>query len=282
MSKSHPKVQDFGVGWISALSLELEAATAMLDERYQNGEDTVQYVLGRIGGHNVVMGCLPKGQIGTSSAAIVATQMQSKFPSLQIGLMVGIGGGVPSSEADIRLGDVVIGSPQGNFGGVVQYDFGKTGRKGSRKRTGLHNAPPPSLLTAVALLQADRDANEKIANHLRSLNVGSKFKRPDPSLDNLYRSSYDHVGGLTCRGCTKNKTVRRVPRSNESFMIHYGTIASGNQVMKDGKTRDSLSAELGGVLCFEMEAAGLTNSFPCLVIRGICEHERNIRYLCRC
>ena len=42
--------------------------------------------------------------------------------------------------------------------------------------------------------------------------------------------------------------------------------------MKDGVTRDRLSSELGGVLCFEMEAAGLMNSFPCLVIRGICDY----------
>lgn len=55
-------------------------------------------------------------------------------------------------------------------------------------------------------------------------------------------------------------------------MVHYGTIASGNQVIKDGVTRDQLSSELGGVLCFEMEAAGLMNSFPCLVIRGICDY----------
>ncbi|KAF2400563.1 hypothetical protein EJ06DRAFT_396946 [Trichodelitschia bisporula] len=42
--------------------------------------------------------------------------------------------------------------------------------------------------------------------------------------------------------------------------------------MQGATTRDSLSAELGGVLCFEMEAAGLMNSFPCLVVRGICDY----------
>jgi nucleoside phosphorylase len=42
--------------------------------------------------------------------------------------------------------------------------------------------------------------------------------------------------------------------------------------MKNGAERDRVSAELGGVLCFEMEAAGLMNSFPCLVIRGICDY----------
>jgi nucleoside phosphorylase len=43
-------------------------------------------------------------------------------------------------------------------------------------------------------------------------------------------------------------------------------------VIKSASERDRVSAELGGVLCFEMEAAGLMNSFPCLIIRGICDY----------
>jgi nucleoside phosphorylase len=66
--------------------------------------------------------------------------------------------------------------------------------------------------------------------------------------------------------------IERPARDNQTPVIHYGIIASGNQVMKDGITRDRISSELGGVLCFEMEAAGLMNSFPCLVIRGICDY----------
>src|SRR6202041_100799 len=53
--------------------------------------------------------------------------------------------------------------------------------------------------------------------------------------------------------------------------IHYGLIASANQVMTDALIRDTLAAEKD-VLCFEMEAAGLMNHFPCLVIRGICDY----------
>jgi nucleoside phosphorylase len=41
--------------------------------------------------------------------------------------------------------------------------------------------------------------------------------------------------------------------------------------MKDALIRDKLGAEMG-VKCFEMEAAGLMNRFPCLVIRGICDY----------
>ena len=54
-------------------------------------------------------------------------------------------------------------------------------------------------------------------------------------------------------------------------MAHYGVIASGNQVVKDSTVRDRLRDEFDA-LCVEMEAAGLMNDFPCLVIRGICDY----------
>ena len=272
MNRRRFQAQHFTVGWISALPLELEAARTLLDEEYESNDDTVQYVLGRIGKHDVVMCCLPKGQIGTNAAAVAATRMQSIFPAIQIGLMVGIGGGVPSAVTDVRLGDVVIGSPQGNSGGVIQYDFGKTGQGGSHARTGFLNAPPSLLLTAVSMLQADPDANDRIEARLGSVNIPQKFKRCNTGPDNLYSASYDHTEGATCDKCSKDMLVTRASRENDRVVIHYGTIASGNQVMKDGTTRDRLSTELGGILCFEMEAAGLSNTFPCLVIRGICDY----------
>lgn len=43
-------------------------------------------------------------------------------------------------------------------------------------------------------------------------------------------------------------------------------------MIRDGAVRDQISSEFGGVICFEMEAAGLMNNFPCLVIRGICDY----------
>ncbi|KAL4935051.1 nucleoside phosphorylase domain-containing protein [Aspergillus oleicola] len=106
------------------------------------------------------------GWMGTNAAAAATQKMSSSFPSIKHGLLVGIGGGVPSDKADIRLGDVVVGS----------------------------------------------------------------------------------LGTL------------------------FGTIASGNQVVKYGTIRDEHNAKLGGVLCFEMEAAGVVNILPCLVIREICDY----------
>lgn len=44
-------------------------------------------------------------------------------------------------------------------------------------------------------------------------------------------------------------------------------------LFKDGIFRDQIALNLGdGCICFEMEAAGLMDNFPCLVIRGICDY----------
>ena len=51
--------------------------------------------------------------------------MRRTFPSVQLRLLVGIGGGIPSQKNDIRLGNVVVGKLDGIHGGVVQYDLGK-------------------------------------------------------------------------------------------------------------------------------------------------------------
>lgn len=74
------------------------------------------YTLGRIGRHNIVIGCLPLGTIGESPATAVAKDMLRSFPNIKIGFMAGIGGGAPgpvskNPEDDIRLGDIVVSKP---------------------------------------------------------------------------------------------------------------------------------------------------------------------------
>ena len=116
---------DYTVGWICALDAELAASQAMLDEEHpdllQDENDTNSYTLGRIGKHNVVLACLPSGTTGISAAATAATNLLRSFPRVRFGLMVGVGGGAPSNPSDdprqdIRLGDVIVSNPQGNYG----------------------------------------------------------------------------------------------------------------------------------------------------------------------
>jgi nucleoside phosphorylase len=277
MAERRLKLEDYTVGWISALPVELAAAAEMLDEEHQNlpqdPTDSNVYTFGRIGEHNVVISCLPAGQMGTNSAAAVASQMKSRFPSLRFGLMVGIGGGVPSAQSDIRLGDIVISQPHMQHGGVVQYDFGKIGVDGHFLRTGSLNAPPAVLLQALAKLRANHMRGRiKLYEYLSTYARLPKFVYQGADFDVLYNTTYSHVNGPTCDGCSKKEIVSRDPREDTNPVLYFGTIASGNQVMKDGVTRDRVSKELGGILCFEMEAAGLINNFPCLVVRGICDY----------
>jgi nucleoside phosphorylase len=65
--------------------------------------------------------------------------------------------------------------------------------------------------------------------------------------------------------------VIRDPRADTSPQVFYGTIGSGDLVMKNSEERDRLAAD-DKIMCFEMEAAGLMNDFPCLVIRGISDY----------
>ncbi|KAK5042938.1 hypothetical protein LTR84_011994 [Exophiala bonariae] len=272
MKRQRLQPEDYNFGWICALPVELEAATKMLDEAHndipQDANHSNLYTLGRISGHNIVIVCLPAGQIGTNSAAIVASHMMSKFPSIHYILMVGIGGGVPSVEADIRLGHVVVSQPHLGRSGVVQYDLGKSTPSGF-VRTGFLNAPPAILLSALSTLQADSSAcQRRLSQKLSEFSHGCQ----NIGLDLLFESTYQHIEGSTCDKCSNSRLVSRAPRAHQGPVVHHGTIASGNQVIRDGTTRDKLSSELGGVLCFEMEAAGLMNNVPCLVILGICDY----------
>ena len=149
----------YTVAWICALSLEMAAAKVMLDETHdplpQQSTDHNIYTLGSIGGHNVVVVCLPSGVYGTTSASTVVSHLITTFPNVQFGLMVGIGGGVPSPSADIRLGDIVVSKPTPASRGVVQYDYGKALRDGQFQRTGQLKKPPPILLKAMAQMESD-------------------------------------------------------------------------------------------------------------------------------
>lgn len=63
----------------------------------------------------------------------------------------------------------------------------------------------------------------------------------------------------------------RSPRESSDPKTHYGIVVSGNLVVGHGGTREQLRS-MTGALCFDMEAAGLMNHSPCIIIRGICDY----------
>ena len=257
----------------------------MLDEAhensfYQDAQDKNNYILGRIGSHNVVLAGLPSRKAGAISARTAAMSMLSTFPSIRngFGLMVGIGGGAPSSEHDIRLGDVVVSEPDECYGGVVQYDYGKTEAENEFRITGHLNRPPDILLNALTTLKAKHELEDhEILNHVSAgfskyPKMQAKYSLHEDLVDQLFDSGHPHCNTEpTCEKCNASQLVIRQPRSDKEPVIHYGLIASANQVMKHGETRDRLMRKLN-VKCFEMEAAGLMDCFSCLVIRGISDY----------
>lgn len=291
-----PAHSDFSVGWVCALSTEQTAATAMLDHQYDDlpkpPNDPNCYTLGSIGKHKVVIACLPEGETGTDVAASTVPWMISTFPSIRFALMVGIGGGIPPK---VRLGDIVVSTPAGQYPGVVQWDSGKAKDGGKFERTGALNNPPASLRTALAKLKTAHEMyGPRVQEYLDDLGknypkLASRYLKSSSLTDVLFKRDYARVTQRpsdfkvtedddedegedepTCRFCDRTKEVTRKPRE---MRVHYGVIASGNQIIKDSAFRDRLNDDLGGgVLCVEMEAAGLMNNFPCIVIRGICDY----------
>ncbi|KAH7147540.1 hypothetical protein DER46DRAFT_579981 [Fusarium sp. MPI-SDFR-AT-0072] len=111
----------YTVGILCALPIELKAIRVLFDQRHQNLPrvlgDSNQYALGEMARHMVVATSLPAGEYGTNAAASAISYMTRSFMSIQICLLVGIAGGAPSEENDIRLGDVVVSLPDNTHPG---------------------------------------------------------------------------------------------------------------------------------------------------------------------
>ncbi|KAL5358301.1 hypothetical protein BJX96DRAFT_163656 [Aspergillus floccosus] len=269
------KHHDYQIGIVCALPKEHLAVRSLFDEKHQNLEispgDTNQYALGRLAHHNVVTACLPAGNYGTSPAAQIMTNMKRTFTSVEYYVLVGIGGGVPSKENDIRLGDVVVSLPEGGFPGVIQYDHGKDVENGEFEQTGSLPPPPHALLNVISDLRSDPDLpSDPLQPHIKRISdLRPEYGHPGAKYDKLLQAETVTSNSSTPKsnGWHDNHTIeiRKQPK------IHYGLIASGNQVIKNAASRDRLGQRYN-VLCVEMEAAGVANVTQCLVIRGICDY----------
>ncbi|KAK6519345.1 hypothetical protein TWF281_003179 [Arthrobotrys megalospora] len=272
--------EDYNVAIITAIDYEMSAFRYMLDREHPRlptkKGDSNMYVLGELNGHNIVLACLPGNQ-GKGAAATTALNMARTFPSIEWRFLIGIGGGAPSNKHDIRLGDVVISMPEGSHGGVVQYDLGKATEDDFQLKGFL--VPPPTILRNVAqMMKSDHlgrrnRVDEFVSAMMQRTPDLSIFSRPSDKPDILYDAGYRHVSGeATCAKCDSARTVYRSRRRVEGSVIHYGLIASGDRVVKSGTKRDRTTHDVGDILCFEMEAAGVATELPCIVIRGISDY----------
>jgi hypothetical protein len=281
----------FTVAWIAALFHERAAGEAMFDEEFDEGPDDFEkssgdineYSWGRIGKHYVLIASLPAGEYGTSAAATVAQALRSSLPHVRVGLLVGIGGvpgevlgpdGTLIPRRDVRLGDVVVSEPSGTNGGVVQLDMMKmleSDKQPHPLRIGNLSSPPIALRTALSKLKArhERKGSSMLSIMQQALSTNPRmattYVHPRLKEPALAQYIYHFRDGTFLTHDTRTEP-----------MIHYGVIGSSNTLVKSAEHRDQLLGRLAseGIdpICIEMEAAGLMNNFPCLVIRGVCDY----------
>ncbi|PNS18672.1 hypothetical protein CAC42_5211 [Sphaceloma murrayae] len=272
-----PSHDEYTVAIFCALSLELAAVRGMMDTEFENSLDglgTRSYTLGAIGGHNVVAVVL--AEVGTTDATAAALQLLNDFGSIRFGLMVGIAGGIPNEQYDIRLGDIVVSMPTDASPGVIQFDKGKRLGDGGFLEIGCLSKPPRLLIDAVNRVRsASCMGNSNLLAHVQHMwdhspAMREQYSHRGQAQDILFESSYTHVGGTDCATCDRTFVVKRPWRRTETPEIFHGTVGSSNAVIKDSDLRDALKAR--NILCVEMEAAGLMDTFPSLVIRSICDY----------
>ena len=271
--------------------------------------DTNAYSVGSMSRHNVVLVYMPL-IMGKSSASNVAANCRISFPGIKLALVVGICGGVPFTKdgTEIVLGDVVISDGIVLYDFGRQYPDGFERKNSLLDNASKPAVEIRAILAKLKGLRGRKRLQERTFDHLRTysdeLQDWAKF--PGVNEDKLFDSAYQHKhqDPLACARCkisdgettlvcelSRSETcetlkcdlgrlvMRRrheavLAMTNDSFMkpvVHFGLYASGDKVMKSGVERDMI-AKKEGVVAFEMEGAGVWDTFPCLVIKGVCDY----------
>ncbi|EPS38984.1 hypothetical protein H072_7247 [Dactylellina haptotyla CBS 200.50] len=272
--------------------------------------DPNAYSTGVIGSHNVILAHMPA--MGKGSAARVAANCRYSFTGIKLALVVGICGAVPFKKTrdEILLGEVVISSGiiQYDFGRRYSNEFV---RKSSLvDNLGRHNTEVQAHLNMLQTRRNTQKLQEKTLKYLSKVldKFGKEDTYPGPAEDRLFPSDYRHKHSSGCTicaacngegdpvcdtaiesscyqlGCDKTQLVSRnrlhqAPEANKATgqaatnkpAIHFGLVASGDTVMKSGGDRDAIAAN-ENIIAFEMEGAGVCDTFPCLVIKGVCDY----------
>ncbi|KAM3488705.1 hypothetical protein MY3957_008017 [Beauveria namnaoensis] len=248
---------DYTIVLFCPLVVEQQAACLMLDEVHDELPDrsagqTVLYTLGRIASYNVAIAGYPVGEVGGGVSGSMVSEALRDFPKLEAGLLVGIAAGIPSSKHDIRLGDVAVAVPNKDNPGVIGYDIVKFEQDQVRIKQ-WQNSTHSLLRSAINSIRVHQGRpGYSFTRHLEVLDKAVAFRRPgSPHPDSEFLVSdmqqFDH---------------------RDEPMVHYGTILSGNGVIKSKAKRDELRDKYDGI-AIEMEAAGMMTRLPVAVIRGI-------------
>ena len=163
----------------------------------------------------------------------------------------------------------------------MQVDMGKQTDSGFEIYSHL-NKPHPDVLNVIPLLRNDHNYQgrrqmdgyiDEVARQGQTSPHLRQFTYPDNAPDRLFLSEHEHFprNYPDCTNCDGTKVWARARRATTQPRVFYGTVGSANNVLRSAKERDRLHRE-EGILCVEMEAAGVMDTLSCLVVRGICDY----------
>lgn len=292
---------DFTTAIVCALAEEATPVQALFDksfDRYSSfygraAGDRNVYFNGLLAGHKVVLSYLP--DMGTRGAAATLASLRISYTELQLVLVVGICGGVPSGPSpkspERYLGDVIIADK------LFVYDYGKQ-QPGEFKHTNpfrTHNDEAKALLKSLEGEDNLAFFREQFVATVDGLldNRGA-WRPPDAKTDVVYKPSHHHKHrGEHARGCScfaphaicnaatkasceelkcAGSAIIRTRVDVEAANIFIGPMASADTVMKSGEDREALAKE-GEVIGFEMEGSGAWDgAVPCIIVKGITDY----------
>ncbi|ROW06155.1 hypothetical protein VMCG_04478 [Cytospora schulzeri] len=279
---------DYTVAWICGESKsDLDAAICMLDDEHLDPSQRFHgnniYRFGAITVEdettcrNVVIACVEPQQhrlTATNTSHDIVGILQLEFPNLEAYLSVGTGAGIPCSpslanpQQDVHLGDVVVGSAEGNNPALIFYD-----PPGGVSTGSVLPLPPRHLLGPVANMSGDEHmASIRFQKTLRRLERKKGFGRPHNGTDKLYRADFtcaDTPNKILCQ-CDETQLEGRPARRGigRDFVYHQGTILC-QKPFKPPVYRAHLASTHPEALCIETRAPDLPNGIQILVIRGI-------------
>ncbi|KAK4041966.1 regulatory protein AfsR [Parachaetomium inaequale] len=269
--------------------------------------DANTYTHGRMKQHNVVVALLRqrggKPTMGKANAAIVASDLRHSYCSLSLALLVGICGGVPKAEnKEMLLGDVVISSsvqgPQNSLATPMAENASILGILNTHYEKESVRVKTASFLAALQHTRPDAFALANTPNKPRMTDAVDhlvyeasyrhKHQKPRDCQCQHHQKEADAVceaaleGSCEDLGCSDDFLVHRsrleerlaATADDDAVLqpaIFLGGVATGYTVMKSGVTLDAV-AKAEGIIAFEMEAAGIWEQLPTLIIKAVCDY----------
>ncbi|KAH6631528.1 hypothetical protein F5144DRAFT_571399 [Chaetomium tenue] len=222
------------------------------------------------------------------------------------------GGVPKVGDKEILLGDVVVSSSVVQYDFGRQYPHGFERKSGPQNSLSAPVKGNASVLSHLSMEFGRERLQARTATFLKAIQAHhTKFAFPDPASDRLFHSHYRHIHHIehdckcqphnedsdeACKeamesacdklGCDASYLVERervaarleaaasgTELDADVFQpaIHVGEVATGDTVMKSGVGRDTI-AKRENVIAFEMEAAGIWEQVPCLVVKAVCDY----------